>query len=174
MAPNSWHQGWAGRSSQGGTPWPRLTSCPKLLTDAAVGTRKARGALAAEPVDTIYADATVVAAGRGWASAGPYGGPRHPELSQPPGSHSLTRAGGCSRWCLRLRGERKVSRGAPCPAPLCTRPGAPATPACPEGLGAGGAPGEDGWAVTKGPSLGYTLNWYCGWGEGHMSGNLGR
>lgn len=44
-------------------PQPNSFYPPRLLTDTAVGTRKARCTLAAEPVDTVDADAPVVAAG---------------------------------------------------------------------------------------------------------------
>lgn len=53
------------------SPNPNPFYPPRLLTDTAVRTRKARRTLAAEPVDTIHADASVVAARERVAIRGP-------------------------------------------------------------------------------------------------------
>lgn len=113
-----------------GTPQPHPGWGPQPLTDAAVGTRKARRTLAAEPVDAIHADTTVVAAeerARVRAdqpiSRPTTGGQGSPGQASPP--PPLTRAGGCNRWYLHLRRERTVSPALPTQAPIRARLGAP-------------------------------------------------
>lgn len=54
-------------------PNPSPFHPPRLLTDTAVRTRKARRTLAAEPVDAINTDASVIAARERVAIKGPLG-----------------------------------------------------------------------------------------------------
>ena len=118
-----------------GTPQTRPPGWgPQPLTDAAVGTRKARRTLAAEPVDAIHADATIVAAGERARVRGPRAGQ---PLSRPttrgrvPGAGQPTTAThqgrGLQSWVSvveeRGDGEPGISHLGTCPCWVRGTPG---------------------------------------------------
>lgn len=143
--------------------WAPAPPPAQRLTDAAVGTREAGRTLASEPVDTIDADAAIVAVERGQASRGPRGRASTP-VCRPPGL-PLTKAEGCNRWCLGWREEKREVSTHPPPGARVLGVAAwtrqPAVTA-PEGRGLGqGGCRRGPWAAT-GATPGRASSWRSG------------